>query len=244
MNGGLAVFNVLPGFPLDGGRVFRSLVWAVTGSMRQGTTVATIAGQVFAFGLIALGILILFNGSLFAGIWLVFIGWFLNGAAAASRRQVTRDEALRDIPVASLMRANPPVVHPAETMDRVVLTMLLRDGIRALPVVAEGRVVGIVTIDDARQVPQGDWFATAVRDVMSASPLIAVGPQDSILRVFDLLEEHAGHYVLVMDKNALLGVVSRGELARFFRLSRELGVDATLGRRRGVDSSRESPADR
>ena len=79
INAVLAIFNLLPGFPLDGGRVFRAIIWAITGSMRKGTTVATIVGQVFAFGLIALGIFLLFNGGFIPGIWLVFIGWFLNG---------------------------------------------------------------------------------------------------------------------------------------------------------------------
>ena len=128
MNAVLAVFNLLPGFPLDGGRVFRAMVWAITGSMRKGTTVASLVGQVFAFGFIALGIYILFNGSFLGGVWLVFIGWFLNGAAAANRRNVTQEEALRQIPVSRLMRAKPEEVRPDETIDRVVLALLLHDG--------------------------------------------------------------------------------------------------------------------
>ena len=243
INGGLAVFNLLPGFPLDGGRVFRSIVWAITGSMRKGTTVATIVGQVFAFGLIASGLFLLFRGSFFAGIWFIFIGWFLNGAAAANRRQVTQDEALRDVHVSSLMRADPAVVRPDETMDRVVLTMLLSDGDRALPVVEDGRVVGIVTINDARNVPQGAWTETTVRQTMTPSPLITVGPNEPILNVLELLDEHAVGHVLVMDGSALLGVLSRADLVRFLELSRELGVNATLARRKSVLRPDDGAAD-
>ena len=234
---------MLPGFPLDGGRVFRSIVWAITGSMRKGTTVATIVGQVFAFGLIAFGLFFLFRGSFFAGIWFIFIGWFLNGAAAANRRQVTQDEALRDVHVSSLMRADPAVVRPDETMDRVVLTMLLSDGERALPVVEDGRVVGIVTINDARNVPQGAWTETTVRQTMTPSPLITVGPNEPILNVLELLDEHAVGHVLVMDGSALLGVLSRADLVRFLELSRELGVNATLARRKSVLRPDDSAAD-
>ena len=235
INGVLAIFNMLPGFPLDGGRVFRAIVWAITGSMRKGTTVATIVGQVFAFGLIALGLFFLIRGSFFSGIWFIFIGWFLNGAAAANRRQVTRDEALRDIPVSSLMRANPPVVRPDETMDRVVLTMLLRDGVRALPIVQDGRAIGIITINDARNVPQIAWPETTVRHAMTSSSLLTVGPDESILHALDLLEEHAVRQMLVMRGEVLLGVLSRGDLTRFLELSRELGVKAML---LGGDSGR------
>ncbi len=234
INAVLAIFNLLPGFPLDGGRVFRAIVWAITGSMRKGTTVATIVGQVFAFGLIALGIFLLFNGGFFSGIWLVFIGWFLNGAASANRRQVTLDETLRKIPASSLMRANPTVVIPDETIDRVVLTMLMGDGVRALPVAQDGQVVGIVTINNARGVPQAAWPVTTVRDVMTPSPLITVRPGEPILDVLQLFDEHAIHQVLVMEGGALRGVLSRSDITRFLELSRELGGKATpLKRERG-----------
>ena len=234
-NGVLAVFNLLPGFPLDGGRVFRAIVWAVTGSMRKGTTIATIVGQVFAFGLIALGIYLVFNGGLLFGIWNIFIGWFLNGAAAANRRQVTQDESLRGITAAALMRANPPVAHPDETMDSVVLTMLADEGVRALPVVREGRVAGIITISDVRAVRQADWYRTPVASVMTPAPLITVGPNEPILHVFALLDEHAIHHVLVMDGDALVGVLSRGDMVRLLELS---GSPAPSGMRA------QRPADR
>ncbi len=230
-NGGLAVFNLLPGFPLDGGRLFRSIVWAVTGSMKKGTTIATIVGQVFAFGLIALGIYLVFNGGLLFGIWNIFIGWFLNGAAAANRRQMTQDEALRGIDAASLMRANPPVAHPDETMDSVVLTMLADEGVRALPVVREGQVAGIITISDVRGVRQTDWYRTPAARVMTPAPLVTVAPNEPILRVFELLEEHHIHHVLVMDGSALAGVLSRSDMVRWLELSGSPAANSPHARR-------------
>ena len=133
------------------------------------------------------------------------------------------------------MRANPPVVRPDETMDRVVLTMLLRDDVRALPVVQDGRAIGIITINDARNVPQIAWPETTVRHAMTSSSLLTVGPDESILHALDLLEEHAVRQMLVMRGEVLLGVLSRGDLTRFLELSRELGVKAMLV---GGDSGR------
>ncbi len=229
INGGLALFNLLPGFPLDGGRVFRAIVWGITGSMRRGTTIATIVGQVFAIGLIAFGLIFFIRGVYLTGVWLIFIGWFLNGAAAANRRQFSRDEALRDIPVTSLMRANPAIVRPDETMDRVVLTMLLRDGVRSVPVVQDGHAIGVITIGDARNVPQSAWPETTVGQAIASSSLITVGPDESILQAFDLFDEHTARQLLVMRGDELLGVLNHEDLVRFLELSRELGVEATLG---------------
>ena len=188
-----------------------------------------------------MGIFIVFNGSFLSGVWLVFIGWFLNGAAAANRRQVTREEALQEIPVSGLMRANPNVVRPDETIDRVVLTMLLHDGVRALPVMLGGRVIGIIAIDDVRHVPQHAWSQQTVFGLMTSSPLITVAPDDSILHAMDLFEEHAVKHALVMDGADVAGMLSRHELARFLELSRELGVEATLGRRKSEEKPLRNP---
>ncbi len=242
MNAVLALFNLLPGFPLDGGRVFRALVWAITGSMRKGTTIASFVGQVFAFGFIALGIYILFNGSFLGGVWLVFIGWFLNGAAAANRRNVTQEEALRQIRVSRLMRAKPDTVRPDETIDRVVLALLLHDGLRALPVMLGGRVIGIISVDDVRQVPQHAWSQQTVFATITPSPLVTVAPKDSILHAMDLFEEHEAQHVIVMDGADVAGILSLRELARFLQLSRELGVEATLDRRKDAQAPSAPPA--
>lgn len=242
MNSGLALFNLMPGFPLDGGRVFRAIVWSITGSMRKGTTIATIVGQVFAFGLIALGLFVFIRGGIFLGIWTIFIGWFLNGAAGANRRQAKQDEALQGITAASLMRASPAAVSPDETLDRVVLALLLRDGLRALPVMRDGRAIGIITIEDVQQVPQHAWPWRTVTDVMTESSPVTVASTDSILHVMDQFEDHAVQSVLVMDGTELVGLLSRQDIARFLELSRELRVEAAPGRGDG-ESKRDGPAD-
>ncbi len=242
INASLALFNLLPGLPLDGGRVFRALIWALTGSMSKGTTVATFVGQFFAFGFIALGVFLLFSGSFFAGVWTIFIGWFMNGAATSSRRQVSFDETLREIPASSLMRSDPAVVQPANSLDRVVLTMLLRDGVRALPVMQDGRVVGIITVNDVRAVPQHTWSYRTVASAMTPSPLASVSPDDSVLRVMQLMEESAVQQMLVMKGDTVVGLLNRQDIVRFLQLSRELGGKAKLGRRGRAEGPVERPA--
>src|SRR5262249_25903530 len=98
----LALFNLIPGFPLDGGRIVRALVWGATGSLRTATNVASYIGQAIAFALIGLGALRMFGGDFLGGLWTVFIGWFLNGAAEASRRQVVAQQTFRGVRVADL----------------------------------------------------------------------------------------------------------------------------------------------
>lgn len=243
INSGLAIFNLMPGFPLDGGRVFRAIVWSITGSMRKGTTIATIVGQVFAFGLIALGIFLIFRGSFVVGIWTIFIGWFLNGAAGANRRQAKQDEALQGVTASSLMHANPAVAAPDETIDQVVLAMLLRDGLRALPVVQDGRLLGMISIDEVRHVPQHAWPWRTVFDTMESSPPITVAPDDPVSHVMDLFEEHAARHVLVMNGADVVGILSRQELARFLELSRIPGSEARIGRRESARRPRDPATD-
>ena len=140
------------------------------------------------------------------------------------------------------MRANPAVVFPDETIDRVVLTMLMGDGVRALPVMQDDRVVGIVTINDARKVPQAAWPVTAVRNVMTSSPLIIVRPGAPILDVLRLFDEHAIHQVLVMEASALRGILSRSDITRFLELSRELGGKTTPLKREGSSGEHDGTA--
>ena len=109
----LAIFNILPGFPLDGGRVLRAILWGVTGSMVRGTTIASVVGQVLAFGFIGYGLLLIFEGSVLNGLWIGFIGWFLNSAAEATRRQVLVEEGFRGIKVSQVMTPDPPSISPS-----------------------------------------------------------------------------------------------------------------------------------
>jgi len=126
------------------------------------------------------------------------------------------------------MRPNPTVVSPDVTMDVVVYDWFLRHGVRALPVVHDGRVIGIVTLSDVKSLPRERWATTTVRELMTPSPLVGVGPEEPLSKVLRLLSEHDIHQVLVTQDGKLVGVLSRADLIRYMQLVGELGLTSAL----------------
>jgi len=225
INLGLAVFNILPGFPLDGGRVVRAILWGTTGSMVRGTNVATTIGQFVAFLFIAYGFWQIFEGELLSGIWIGFIGWFLNSAAEATRRQVQVQEGFRGIKVSSVMTPDPPVVSPALPVRALVDEYVLRRGLRALPVAQDGRIVGLVTLSDVKHLPESEWSANSVGAIMTRPPLRTIGPDAPVTRALERLVEDDVNQLLVVDRDGtLLGILTRGDVMRFLQLRGELGL--------------------
>ena len=228
----LGIFNLLPGFPLDGGRVLRSIVWGVSGSLVKGTNVASIVGQLLAWVLIAWGVYQLFTGNLLGGIWTGLIGWFLNSGAEASRRQVVLRERFRRVPIAGLIRPDPPAIQPWLPVADLVYDYLVRRGLRALPVVDDGRVVGIVSISDVKEVPSDRWDNTPVAAIMTREPLYAVSPSATLPDVLELLDQHDLNQVLVLQDGRLIGLLSRGDVLRYIQIREELGPQSLRPARR------------
>ena len=166
----LGAFNLVPGFPLDGGRVLRSIIWAATGSLRRATQVASYVGQAFGFVLIFWGVARLLNGDIFGGLWTAFIGWFLNNGAESTRQQQALTDSLRGISVAQVMETRPAFAGPGMTVHEFVFEHVVRRGERALLVSDAGRLLGIVTITDAKHLPQELWAATPVSRIMTRCP--------------------------------------------------------------------------
>jgi Zn-dependent protease/CBS domain-containing protein len=220
----LALFNILPGFPLDGGRVLRAIVWGATRSMARGTAIASAVGQVVAFLFIGYGIWLIFiEGDLTGGIWIGFIGWFLNSAAEAARRQAQVQEGFRGIKVSSVMTPDPPVVSPALSIRELVDEYILRRGLRALPVAQDGRIVGLVTLTDVKHHPELEWSRNSVGAIMTRPPLRAIGPDAPVTTALERLVEEDVNQLLVVDKDGtLLGILARGDVMRFLQLRGEL----------------------
>src|SRR5216684_4540597 len=169
----LGAFNIVPGFPLDGGRVLRSILWGTTGDMPRATRIASYVGQGVAFVMIAWGLSRLLAGDVFGGLWTAFIGWFLNSGAEGSRQQMTVRDILDGVPVATVMDTSPVVADPALSVQDFVFEHTMRHGRRALPVVEDGRLVGIVSITDAKHLAHDAWPTTPVGEVMTRMPLDA-----------------------------------------------------------------------
>jgi Zn-dependent protease/CBS domain-containing protein len=225
-NGILAAFNMVPGYPLDGGRILRAIVWAISGSLPTATKAASYVGQAFAYGLIALGVLRMFGGDFLGGMWTAFIGWFLNGAAEASRRQLAFQAGFRGVRVRDLMTPDPHVVPPTMPLDSFVREEVVRRGHQAAPVLDGERLVGIVSIADARKVDGDAWPTTPVSAVMTAENLAVVAPGDPVERGLKLMAERDLHQLLVVDGGRLVGLLTRGGLVRFVALREQFGLAA------------------
>ncbi len=220
----LGGFNLLPGFPLDGGRVLRAVVWGATHSMRRGTQIASYAGQGIGLLLVLAGITQLMGGAVLNGLWTAVIGHFLSGAAGSARQQQALHEALRGLRAADVMQADSPVATAVMPLDEFLYLHVLRQGRRALPVVDDGRLIGIVSVTDAKEVPQPAWAHTTVGEVMTRAPLTTVAPDAGLDRALGLLAEHSLNQLPVVDGAHLVGMLTRADVLRVLQLRETLGV--------------------
>ncbi|MFH1651169.1 MAG: site-2 protease family protein [Chloroflexota bacterium] len=224
INIALGIFNLLPGFPLDGGRVLRSIIWGTTGKLVRATNIAATVGRIAGWALIAYGLYqVLLTGNFLGGLWVAFIGWFLSSAADSSRREVTLREHLTGIPVSRVLVPRRETVSPEMMVSQLVSDVFFREQRRAVPVGREDRLAGIVTLEDVKKLPQEKWFQTAVADIMTREPLYSVSPEDDLNTAFHMLAQHDINQVLVLRQGRLEGVVSRADIIRFLQLSQELG---------------------
>ena len=230
----LAVFNLVPAFPLDGGRVLRALMWAISGDFRRATRWASGAGHAFAWFLIATGVAMilgaripLFGGGIVGGVWVAFIGWFLNNAATLSYRQLLIREALRDVPVARLMLTQIATVPPDLSVTELVDRYLLRSDQRAFPVVADGRLEGMVCLHEVRKLDRAAWDRTAVRDIMvPADKLASAGPDEGAGDVLSRLAGRNLNQLPVLEDGRVRGLVRREDILKWLALYADLGVEA------------------
>lgn len=224
INGMLAAFNILPGFPLDGGRVLRSTIWAASGNLVRATNIAATVGRLFGWSLIALGIYWIFVGNPIGGIWVGFIGWFLSSAADTSRRDVSLREQLTGAKVKDAMIQYQDSVSPRTTVDELVRGILSKRFHRAVPVCDGDTTVGIVSMSDIKGVPQDKWPTTLVETIMTKGPLYSVEPEDDLNAAMKLIAQHDLNQVLVMSRGQCAGLLSRAEIIRYLQLAQELGI--------------------
>lgn len=219
----LAIFNILPGFPLDGGRVLRAILWGATGSMVRGTTIASVVGQVLAFGFIGYGLLLIVEGSTLSGLWIGFIGWFLNSAAESTRRHVQVEEGFKGVKVSQVMTPDPPFISPALSVRELVDEYILRRGLRALPVAQDGRIVGLVTLTDIKKLTENEWSGNSVGAIMSGLPIKSIGPDAPVSKALEQIVDGDINQLLVVEEDGtLLGILSRSDVMRFLQMRSEL----------------------
>lgn len=232
----LGLFNLVPGFPLDGGRVLRAAIWGATGNLHKATRWASYAGRVFAWVLIASGIAMvlgldvpIFGTGLVGGLWLALIGWFLHNAALMSYRQLLVQSVLKGVPVSRVMVSDVRSISPDVTVQAFVDDYVMGHEQRAWPVVENGRFGGIVCLTDVRKAPRDRWPDVHVRDVMTpAGEALAVGPGDASERALQLITQRSVNQLPVIEGGRLLGLVRREDILRWLSLHGDALPEATM----------------
>jgi Zn-dependent protease/predicted transcriptional regulator len=231
----LAIFNLIPAFPLDGGRVFRSIIWGITGSMRRATRIATTVSRGIAYLFIAAGLTeALVGGQFLGGLWLAFIGWFLYNSASASARQEVMDQVLQGVDVADVMDPAPASIAPTVPVQSLVFDHLLDGSHRAVAVQdSDGSLLGLVTLSDLRHLQQAEWSSTTVSRIMTpAARLQTVTPNEDLQHAIALLATNRYHQLPVLENNHLVGLLNRDHVLQYLQVrqleSRQSGPTSTV----------------
>jgi Zn-dependent protease/predicted transcriptional regulator len=228
INLALAAFNMIPGFPLDGGRVLRSILWWAMGDVERSTRVAARVGQVIAVLFIAFGIFRFFGGAGLGGLWLAFIGWFLLQAASATYLQVRTRRLLSGLRVKDLMSANYETVRPDLTIQEFVHEQLMRTGRRFFLVMENGRVLGMVTPNELRQLDSKDWPLKRISEVMRGDEKIHfISPDTTVMEALEIMVREDIHQLPVRSGDRIEGVISRAHVLQVLRSRSEL-ADTSL----------------
>ena len=219
----LGVFNLFPGFPLDGGRVLRSIIWKITGSLR----IATIIGQFVAYLFIFGGIWLFFIGAYWNGIWLGFIGLILLSAAQSANTQVMVESVLRGVTVGEVMNPRPTMVPANISLQQLVDEYFLPQGLRSALVMQADQLAGLITLSDIRHVPREQWGQVPVGHAMiPLERLHVVQPRQSLNEVLPLMAGHDVNQLPVVQNGAVVGILSRDAIVRYLEVRRSLGLDA------------------
>jgi Zn-dependent protease/CBS domain-containing protein len=223
----LAVFNLVPGFPLDGGRVLRSAIWRATGSFARATRIASMSGQAVGWLLVALGVVSLLAGNLAGGIWFAFIGWFLVQAARASYQELQLRHMLRGVEAEDVMARDLLRIPPELSLQDAVDDYFMRYDHGAFPVEEQGRTIGLLTLRGVRRVPKDQWSSQRARDLMvPLGDQVVVAPDDRMDDVLGKLQDSEAGRVLVVQDGEVVGIITPSDLTRWLRRWRALDTGA------------------
>lgn len=221
----LAGFNLIPGFPLDGGRVLRSIVWSATGDLQRATRVASFAGKAVGYLFMVGGFLLAFQGFLLNGVWIALIGWFLVSAAANSYRQILLRDGLAGHTAQEVMMVDCPPVSVDLTIDKVVEEYVLRSGRRCFPVADTSGVSGYITLETIKGIPRQDWATTTVNQIkLPFDQGTSVTPQMTLSAVLKLLSGEATRQLPVLEGSRYVGMINRENVFALVRARGELGI--------------------
>jgi Zn-dependent protease/CBS domain-containing protein len=229
----LAAFNIIPAFPLDGGRVLRSLLWGRRGDIRWATKVASGIGSGFGVALILLGVLFFIRGAFVSGMWWALIGLFVRGAARSSYQQVIVRDALHGEPISRFMTTDPVSVALSVTLDRLVEDYIYKYHFKLFPVTDAGQLAGCISTAEVKGVPRDRWAQTRVQDVMqSCSGENAIEPGADAMTALARMSRTGASRLMVVDNGKLVGIVALKDLLSFLNVKLDLsGGDVHMGGR-------------
>lgn len=219
----LALFNLIPGFPLDGGRVLRAAIWQATGNEMRATRVAALGGQITAFSFIGIGVLLSLTGNFVNGLWLVFIGWFLQNAASNSLAQADLRKTLAGVTAGQVMSRTLVRVPSQTPVASLVETESLGAGQRAFFVSDDESVRGMVTLTDIARLPRPTWETTSVDRIMVPEDRwVRIDPDTELLAAIETMETANVKQLAVVAEGRIIGLLSREQALTFLRLRAEV----------------------
>lgn len=216
----VGLFNLIPGFPLDGGRILRSLIWRITNNFRQATHIAALTGQAVGWGFVAIGILMIFGirfpilgGGLIGGLWLAFIGWFLSSIAGQSYQQAIAEDTLKNVKVSQVMQTDILTVPAKIPISQLVDNYIVKKRERVFPVITNSHLQGLVTLEDVRKIPRKEWNKNKVYQIMTpVEKLWIVSPDENVNNALNILARHDVNQLPVIRDGKLLGLLSRRDI--------------------------------
>jgi Zn-dependent protease len=218
LNGTLGLFNLIPGFPLDGGRVFRAILWGTTHSLRRATLISANLGRFIAYGFIGLGVWQMVTDNFGNGLWIAFIGWFLENAASAQIKQQTIHDLLGGHHVADAMRRDYTSIGPDVTLEKLITEHILGSGRRSLVVKQNDRMIGLLTLHNVKTIPSSAWPTTTAAQVMIPIPTMKwIRPEAELVDALGEMDRDGVNQLPVMAGDQIQGVLGRDDVISFLR---------------------------
>ena len=225
INGLLGVFNLIPGFPLDGGRVFRAIVWGANKNFRRATLIAASTGRFFGFLFIVIGVWMALRGDLFNGLWIAFIGWFLESAAGAQVKQQMVRGLLDGHRVAEAMGNECTHVPGGMTLQRLLDEEILTHGRQCFLVNQGDRTVGLLTLHNMKEIPRPAWTTTTVdQAMMPIERLKRIEPKAELWTAMEAMTRDGINEMPVMQGNSLVGMLSTGDIVKYLHTLQQVGA--------------------
>jgi len=227
INLSLGIFNLLPGFPLDGGRILRSILWYITEDLLSSTRIASILGQIIGYSMAAFGFMSIFIYQLqsFGGLWFIVLGLFLQNLAKTSYKQEIMRSSLETVFVRDVMRRDVQTINPDITINDLVKNWFMIYGHKIFSVLENGEIIGTVSTEDVKIIPKDRWLTTTVREVLKTIKESQLINLES--KVMDALHKMNGNkldYLLIVEQNRLLGIIHIDDIMRYVKLKRDFKI--------------------